>query len=199
MLPAELSTVFNPESLRVHWSCLLAIISLLVYYGAGSVYNRLDGYYQVDWAAAESKHTVEFPHYDSVLKTLNRCLVQKWHCSYVVWFLQLRPSYIKHSCLQFKQLQTIKKQTRENTKRQTDGWVVWMSAKRFERWANDARSSSSRTKIPSVLLWPTGLSADKDQIKTRAVPTGEGIRRWTLYYFSLHLLQRPWGEDQMLV
>jgi hypothetical protein len=77
VLPAELSTVFNPESLRVHWSCLLAIISLLVYYGAGSVYNRLDGYYQVDWAAAESKHTIEFPHYDSVLKTLNRCLVQK--------------------------------------------------------------------------------------------------------------------------
>ena len=78
---SKLSIVFsmnlNPESLWVHWSGLLAVISLLVYYGAGSVYNHLDGYYQVN--CANFYRTVEFPHYDSaaVLKPLIRCLVTK--------------------------------------------------------------------------------------------------------------------------
>lgn len=58
MLPEGLCPVFtirlNTESLRGHWSCLLAVISLLVYYGAGSVSNSLYGFYQVNLAPALS-------------------------------------------------------------------------------------------------------------------------------------------------
>jgi len=68
VLPEGLSPVFtirlNTESLRVHWSCLLAVISLLVYYGAGSVYNSLYGFYQVNLAAAELQSNLLLNSFD---------------------------------------------------------------------------------------------------------------------------------------